>query len=383
MSRQIDIVILGGGHAHVHVLAALARRPVPGVHVTLISRDLSSLYSGMLPGVVAGLYAPEQAQIDLVRLVAATGARFVHAEAVGIDRTNKRVILAGAPSVAYDILSIDVGIAPALAAIAGAERAIAVKPIGSFLTRFGDLIARCRRPDGPRRIAVIGGGAGGVELLLSMRTRMMAETNAALSFALVTDGEILATHNRYVRATFRRVFAERGVALHERRRARAITARGIDLEDGETIAADAVLIATEAAAPDWFRETGLTLDPHGFLAVGPTLQATNDPDIFAAGDCATLIESPREKAGVYAVRAGPPLADNLRHRSAGEPLAAWRPQLRHLALISTGERYAVASRGFFKVEGAWVWMFKDWIDRRWVRHYRDIEPIERRRPRAK
>jgi selenide, water dikinase len=383
MSRQIDIVLLGGGHAHVHVLAALARRPVPGVHVTLISRDLSSLYSGMLPGVVAGLYAPEQAQIDLVRLAAATRTRFVHAEAVGIDRINKRVILAGAPSVAYDILSIDVGIAPALAAIAGAERAIAVKPIGSFLARFGDLIARCRRPDGPRCIAVIGGGAGGVELLLSIRTRIMAETNAALTFALVTDCEILATHNRYVRAAFRRVFAERGIAVHEWRRARAITARGIDLEDGGTIAADAILIATEAAVPDWFRETGLALDPHGFLAVGPTLQVINDPDVFAAGDCATLIESPREKAGVYAVRAGPPLADNLRRSALGEPLAAWRPQHRHLALISTGERYAVASRGFFKVEGAWVWMLKDWIDRRWVRPYRDIEPIERRRPQAK
>jgi selenide,water dikinase len=383
MSRQVDIVLLGGGHAHVHVLVALARRPVPGAHVTLISRDLLSLYSGMLPGVVAGLYAPEQAQMDLVRLAAATGARFVHAEAVGIDRTNKRVILAGAPSVAYDILSVDVGIAPALAAIAGAERAIAVKPVGSFLSKFDDLVARCGRPDGPRRIAVIGGGAGGVELLLSMRTRMMAETNAALTFALVTDGGILATHNRYVRAAFRRAFAERGVAVLERRRARAITVRGIELEDGEMIAADAVLIATGAAAPDWFRETGLALDQHGFLAVGPTLQVTSDPDVFAAGDCATLLETPREKTGVYAVRAGPPLADNLRRRALGEPLAAWRPQRRHLALISTGERYAVASRGLFKMEGAWVWMLKDWIDRRWIRQYRDIEPIERRRPRAK
>jgi selenide,water dikinase len=383
MSRQIDIVLLGGGHAHVQVLVALARRPVPGVQVTLISRDAKALYSGMLPGVVAGLYAPEKAQIDLVRLAAATGARFVHAEAVGIDRSNKRVILAAAPTVGYDILSIDVGIAPALAAIAGVERALAVKPIGSFLPRFGELIARCRRPDDPKRIAVIGGGAGGVELLLSIRTRLMAETQAALSFALVTDGEILATHNSRVRAAFRRIFAERGIALHEHRRARAVTMRAIELEGGETIAADAVLIATDAAAPDWFRETGLALDPHGFLAIGPTLQATNDPDVFAAGDCAALIETPHEKSGVYAVRAGPPLADNLRRRSLGEPLEAWRPQRRHLALISTGERYAVASRGMFKMEGAWVWTLKDWIDRRWVRQYRDVAPIERRRPGAK
>jgi selenide,water dikinase len=382
MSGQIDIVLLGGGHAHVHVLVALARNPVPGAQVTLVSRDVKALYSGMLPGVVAGLYAPEQAQIDLVRLAAATGTRFVHAEAVGIDRTSKRVLLAGRSTVPYDILSIDVGIAPALAAVAGAERAIAVKPIGSFLEKLGDLIARCRRPDGPRRIAVIGGGAGGVELLLSMRTRLMAETNAALSFALVTDGEILATHNSRVRAAFRRVFAERDIALHEHRRARAITARAIELDGGAMIAADAVLIATDAAAPDWFRETGLALDPHGFLAIGSTLQTANDPDVFAAGDCASLIETPREKSGVYAVRAGPPLADNLLRRALGEPLKAWRPQRRHLALISTGERYAIASRGMCKLEGAWVWTLKDWIDRRWVRQYQDIRLIERRRPRA-
>jgi selenide,water dikinase len=383
VSKQIDVVILGGGHAHVHVLVALARHPVPNVQVTLVSRDVKALYSGMLPGVVAGLYTPEQAQIDLVRLAAATGARFVHAEAVGIDRSNKRVILAGAPTVAYDILSIDVGIEPALAVIAGAVRAIAVKPIGSFLEKFGDLIARCRRPDGPKRIALIGGGAGGVELLLSIRTRLMAETHTNLSFALVTDGEILATHNSRVRAAFRRIYAERDIALHEHRRARAVTMRAIELEGGETIAADAVLIATDAGAPGWFRETGLALDPHGFLAIDPTLQATNDPDVFAAGDCATLIEKPREKSGVYAVRAGPPLADNLRRRALGEPPKAWRPQRRHLALISTGGRYAVASRGMFKMEGAWVWTLKDWIDRRWVRQYRDITPIERRRPRAK
>jgi selenide,water dikinase len=171
--------------------------------------------------------------------------------------------------------------------------------------------------------------------------------------------------------------------LHEHRRARAVGSRAIEFDNGETIAADAVLITTDAAAPEWFRETGLALDPHGFLAVGPTLQVTNDPDVLAAGDCAALLETPREKAGVFAVRAGPPLADNLRRRALGEALKPWHPQRRHLALISTGERYAIASRGLFKVEGAWVWMVKDWIDRRWIRNYRDVAPIERRRPRSK
>src|SRR5215831_13504037 len=193
----IDIVLLGGGHAHVHVLKAFAMRPEPRVRLTLVARDLETPYSGMLPGVVAGLYTREQAEIDLVRLSTATGARLIHAEAVGIDRKNKRVQLAGRAPIAYDVLSIDVGIVPDLAGIKGAvEHGIAVKPIGSFLSKFDSLIARCKQPGGPRRIAVIGGGAGGVELLLSVRSRLLADTGVAphraeLSFALATAGEIL------------------------------------------------------------------------------------------------------------------------------------------------------------------------------------------------
>ena len=361
-----DIVLVGGGHAHVHVLKALGR----SARVTLITRDLATPYSGMLPGLVAGLYAANEAHIDLVRFAGATGARLVHGEAVGLDRANKRVLIADGTAVPYDLLSIDVGIAPALSGIAGAaEHGIAVKPIGSFLGRLDSLLERAKRPDGPRRIVVIGGGAGGVELLLSLRTRLAHEAGAAFSFALVTDGEILATHNARVRAAFRRVFDETNIVTYEHARARAITPDAVELQNGETIAADAVLVTTDAAAPDWFASTGLALDAKGFLAVNALLQSMNDPDVFAAGDCASL-PSPREKAGVYAVRAGPPLAANLRRRARGEAPKPWHPQRRHLALISTGERYAIASRGLFKAEGAWLWTLKDWIDRRWMRQWR-------------
>jgi len=379
-----DIVLVGGGHAHVHVLTAFAMRPEPGVRLTLVTRDLATPYSGMLPGMVAGLYRAEEAHIDLVRLAAATGTRLIHAEAIGLDRAEKRVQLAGRPPIAYDIVSIDVGIAPALASIAGADaHAIAVKPIGSFLAKFDALLARYGGPDGPRRIAVIGGGAGGVELLLSVRARLLCDPGvrpqdrAQLSFALATDGAILQTHHRCVRAAFRRAFAARGIALHEHRAARAVRPGEVELQPGPPLAADAVLVATDAAPPGWFGATGLALDPNGFLAVGPTLQSVNDPDVFAAGDCAALA-TPREKAGVFAVRAGPPLAGNLRRRAANQTLKPWRPQRRHLALISTGERYAVASRGPFKAEGRWVWRVKDWIDRRWMRAYQDVDRMAAR-----
>jgi selenide,water dikinase len=374
-----DIVLVGGGHAHVHVLTAFAMRPEPGVRLTLITRDLKTPYSGMLPGSIAGLYTRDEIHIDLLRLAAATGARLIHAEAVGLDRENKRVLLESRPPLSYDLVSLDVGIAPALATIDGAaEHGIAVKPIGSFLAKFDTLLARCRAPGGPRRIAVIGGGAGGVELLLSVRSRLLADVGpeAGFSFALATAGDILESHSARVRRIFRRIFAERGIALHERRKVSALKPGAIEFASGPPLPADAVLVTTDASAPAWFRGTGLALDD-GFVAVGPTLQTRNDPDVFAAGDCAALA-SPREKAGVFAVRAGPPLAENLRRRARGQAPKAWHPQKRHLALISTGEKYAVASRGALAFEGRWLWTLKDTIDRRWMRMYQDVDRMTAR-----
>jgi selenide, water dikinase len=382
-----DILLLGGGHAHVHVIKALAERPVPGVRVTLVTRDLETPYSGMLPGVVAGLYAPEEAHIDLVRLAAVTRTRLIHAEAVGLDRGAKRVLLAGRPAVAYDILSIDIGITPDLASIPGAaEHGVAVKPIGTFLAKLEYLRAGCRTGT-IRHITVIGGGAAGVELVLSLRTRLHADAvrdgrNPDISFTLMTDEVLLTTHNVRVQRAFRRHLTAVGVEVREHCAATALKAGVVVCRDGKTFPTDAVLLATDAAPPAWFRQSGLARDSGGFLAVTPTLQVANDPDIFAAGDCAGLAETPREKAGVFAVRAGPPLAANLARRARGETLRPWRPQRRHLALISTGERYAVASRGSFKAEGAWLWTVKDWIDRRWMHMYRHPERMRMKMPPA-
>jgi selenide, water dikinase len=380
-----DIVLLGGGHAHAHVIRAFARRPLPGVRVTLVTRDLETPYSGMLPGVIAGFYAHDEAHIDLTRLAAVTGTRLIHAEAIGLDPAAKHVMMAGRPPIAYDILSIDIGITPDLASIAGAaEHGIAVKPIGAFLAKFEELRARCRAGI-VRRIAVIGGGAGGVELLLALSTRLRADAaqegrSRDLSFTLVTGEALLPTHNERVRRAFHKHLAAAGVVVHVHCPVTALKAGAIVCRDDAVIPADAVLLATHAASPAWFAASRLARDAGGFLAVTPTLQVADDSDVFAAGDCATLIETPREKAGVYAVRAGPTLAANLARHARGEPLRRWRPQRRHLALISTGERYAVASRGALKAEGAWLWRVKDWIDRRWMDMYRHPERMRMKPP---
>ncbi len=375
MNRKTDIVLIGGGHAHVHVVAEFGRKPGLGIRVALIARERHTPYSGMLPGVVAGLYRPSEVHIDLARLCASADVTFVQAEATGLDRARKTIFLKDREPITYDVASIDIGIVPALDRIKGAaQHAVAVKPIGTFLAKFDGLLGRIQRDDPPRHIAVIGGGAGGVELILSMHARLRKELNAKRSaalpdFLLVTADELLASHDPKVRSAFRRILGQKNIKVFEHSPVSEVRPDALVLGDGSECPAEIVLMTTGAAPPAFLRNTDLTRDESGFLSVAPTLHCLNDDDVFAAGDCASIAGFPREKAGVFAVRAGPPLAENLRRRAEARSLIAWHPQHLHLALISTGERYAVASRGTRKCEGAWVWRLKDFLDRRWVRRY--------------
>jgi selenide,water dikinase len=362
-----DLVLVGGGHAHVRVLASFGRRPIEGVQVTLIARDIRTPYSGMIPGFVAGHYSFDDCHIDLAALCARTGARLVHGEAVGLDRTGRQVLLSGQAPVAYDLLSLDVGAAPDLDAIPGAaEHAVPVKPIAEFGQRWLAFVERAHAAMriGAMRIVVIGGGAGGAELALAINHRL-PQANVVLA----TRDELLAGHAASARKKMRAILARRGIRLIEKDAARSVETGGLQLASGERLEADAVFVVTEATAPRWLAGTGLQLDPRRFVAVAATLRSS-DPRIFAAGDCATMLKHPRPKSGVFAVRQGPPLADNLRRTAAGENPKPFTPQSRYLALIGTGDGRALATRGSWAIEGAWVWRWKDYIDRRWMARYR-------------
>ncbi|MBJ7420998.1 MAG: FAD-dependent oxidoreductase, partial [Rhodoferax sp.] len=165
-----DLVLVGGGHSHVAVLKAFGMQALPGLRMTLVCTDAHTPYSGMLPGYVAGHYAYDEVHLDLVRLCAYAGARFVRAQLTGIDREARQVLLQGRPPLDYDLLAINTGSTPQLAQVPGAaDHAIAVKPIAAFNARWLQLLASVRAGQGPRRIAVVGAGAGGVELLLAMQ----------------------------------------------------------------------------------------------------------------------------------------------------------------------------------------------------------------------
>ena len=385
-----DIVLVGGGHSHVGVLRSFGMRPEPGVRLTLVCTDAHTPYSGMLPGYVAGHYTYDDVHIDLGRLAGFAGARFLCAEVTGIDRVAREVQLRGRPAIPYDLVSINTGSTPQMAAVPGAlAHAVPVKPITGFNRRWLALLERVRSHDGPMVIAVVGGGAGGVELLLAMQYRLARELQgagrdpSALVFHLFTsDAHLLATHNPGVRARFDAVLQARGVHVHRAARVVAVDAHGMRTEAGEQVAVDETVWVTQAGGGAWLRDTGLALDASGFVRVNAFLQSVTDPAVFAAGDVASLEGRPLEKAGVFAVRMGLPLALNLRRALQSRPLQAYRPQRRWLALVSTGDRYAVASRGAIGFAGAWVWRWKDWIDRRFMRRFSEFPPMPAAAPAA-
>jgi len=408
-----DLVLVGGGHSHVAVLKRFGMRPLPGVRITLVSRNTETPYSGMLPGLVAGHYTADEAHIDLVPLTRFAGARFLCDEVTGFDPVAKTVMLARRPPLSYDVLSINSGSTPALAAAAGTdETSTPVKPIDGFLARFEALLERIGAGaavagNGPApgaagsgansaqrsvpgaavggarpRIAVVGGGAGGVELVLSVQRRL-GVSGVDAELALLTDTpDVLVTLSARARARFRRILAERGIAVHTQ--TRAVDARDgmLRTEGGRELEADAVLWVTDAAAPPWIAVSGVAVDERGFLLVDGTLQSVSHADVFAAGDAAAMRATPRPKSGVVAVRQGPVLARNLRRALLGRRLTKYRPQRAFLNLIGTGDDYAVAARGPWSAEGRWVWRWKQGIDRRFMRKYQELPPMEHKRRRA-
>ena len=371
-----DLVLLGGGHAHALVLRMWGMNPLPGVRLTLISNSAFAPYSGMLPGYLSGDYRFQEMHIDLRKLASFAGARFLLAEAKGIDLPRRQVLLPERPPIRFDLLSLDTGCQPGVSAIPGAaEHAIPLKPIPSFLQRFDSLVReseaqKFQHEKKPKKIAVLGGGAGGVELALAIQTRF-----PGWEVRLIHKGEqVLPDHNRKARALAQELLKERGILLTLTQEACQIHANCVETKTGDFFPADEIFLVTQGEAPAWARDSGLAVDERGFVLVHPTLQSSSHPEVFAAGDVAGVQNYPRPKAGVFAVRQGRPLFENLRRAIRQQVLREYHPQERFLTLINTGTREAIASRGEWAYRSPLLWTLKDKIDRRFMEKFEALRP---------
>ena len=353
-SLSRDVVLIGGGHTHALVLREWGMNPVKGARLTLINPAPSAPYTGMLPGFVAGHYSRDALEIDLVRLARFAGARMIFGYASAIDRTAKRIRVDGRPDVAYDFASIDIGITSDIPALPGfVEHGIAAKPLGPFASAW-DAFAETKTG---KDVAVIGGGIGGVELAMAMNHRL----SGTAKITIIDRGEALSGVRPQTRAALLSELTSSGIELSENSRPIQVTDRAVILEDGREVKSTFTVSAAGARPFEWLSETGLNLTD-GFIDVDATLRSTEDRSIYATGDCAHLTHAPRPKAGVFAVRAAPVLAANLRADLAGRPRKRFQPQAKYLKLISLGRKAAIADKYTVAPQGAWVWKWKDRID---------------------
>ena len=365
-----ELVLVGGGHAQVALLRSLAMKAVEGLRTTLVTRDINTPYSGMLPGLVEGAWTEADIHIDLAKLASMAGARLVHAPATGLDANAGRLLLNGRPSLPFDVLSVNIGGEPDVKAIPGAAlHCIPVKPISNFCDRLTALTAMGH----PERLAVIGGGAAGCELALSLSKQWLDATGKRPRITIFSrSARLVPEHPPRAPRLLYECLKKVGCAVRCGHPVSHIEANRLHLDNGNAHEFDACFLVTAVAPPAWLKQTGLELDGAGFIAVDPTLQSRSHPNIFAAGDIATIVGSPRPKAGVYAVRAGPVLADNIRRFVDGRRPKPWKPQRRALAILGTADGRGVGIRGNHASHSRFWWWLKKWIDRRWIAKYTDL-----------
>jgi pyridine nucleotide-disulfide oxidoreductase family protein len=357
------VLLLGAGHAQLSVLAALARQRMAGAEVLLVTPYPRQLYSGMVPGLIAGRYAEQDCAIDIAPWAKAAGVHLRIGQAVALDTAARLVTLADGEPVGYDVLSINTGPRQDRDLIAGArEHALFVRPIEHFISLWKATLPLAEQR--PLAVVVIGSGAGGVELILAMR----AALGARHSFSLVSDGPILANYSDAVRVRAAKALRRANVQVLMGH-CNAVEGKHV-VVDTMRVVCDVPIVATGSEAPTWLAASGLALDDDGFVRVGATLQSANHANVFAAGDVIVRDDAPHPRSGVYAVRAGPVLAANLRAFVAGGALQPYMPQPRSLNLLATGDGRAIASWGSWSAQGWLMGWWKDRIDRAFIARFR-------------
>lgn len=352
-------------------------KPMPGVRLTLVSRDVLTPYSGMLPAYVAGHYTHAETHIDLARLCQWAGVRFIQASVAGLDLENNRALLDDRPELAaveFDVVSVNTGSTPDTESVEGAsEFAVPVKPVNRFAGKWQSLKQRLSTETGGNvSIAVVGAGVGGFELLLSIHHALAASLSAVQLHWVIRGDEPLRRQPAKVRSLALENCRDKGIEVHRNFDVARVEQTVLHAKGGESIQVDEVLWVTAATAPQWPGLAGLETVGSNFIAVNDFLQSTSHPQVFACGDVATQISRPSPKAGVFAVRQAPVLFENLRRAVTGRALQRYKPQKNFLSLISLGEESAVGSRNGIVVHGNWVWRWKDWIDKTFMRKFSDL-----------
>lgn len=370
-----DVLLVGGGHSHVLLIRMWAMQPIPGVRLTLVSEKVNTPYSGMLPGLIAGHYKEDDVHVDLARLCSWANVRFIEQRLTAINLDSKFVTLSvSRPTLSFDVLSLDTGSTPELSVSGSEQFSVPVKPVHGFYSRWQQLQSRLKQhATGGQtdslalNVGVIGSGAGGFELIMSMRHAL--DTGVANCHWFIRGKRALKGRPEKVSALALKAAKDAGVIVHSSFDVIDVRHDSVQSRDGRNVSLDEIVWCAAARAPEWPSDAGLAVDQSGFVLTNAFLQSKTHEFVFATGDIGTQEATPSDKAGVFAVRQAPVLFQNIRRFLLNKKLKPYRPQTDFLSLMATGKKSAIGSRGPICVQGSWVWRIKDFIDQKFMNQF--------------
>lgn len=359
-----NLVLVGGGHAHLHCLEQLKTDFPKDCRVVVISPSRYQYYSGMFSGYAEGVYSLDEIRIDLQKLSDHVGAVFVGDTIIAVDAHAKELTGADGAVYPYDLASFDIG-SQSDVPQAAADFVSSIKPN----YRFPEQLLQLRDTAHP---VIVGGGASGVELAFSIsawRKHHMLPANVAL----FSSASLLHGQGKAASRKIETVAKRKALPFFTDVSVQAIDGISVTTSDGRTYSQSGILWLTGPKSAELFSLSGLTTDAGGFLLVNDKMQSVQHPDLFGAGDCITIDRySVLAKNGVYAVRQGPVLWKNLKNSLSGNTLLSFVPQKRFVSILSTGEDEAFLTYGKWSLHGTIPWKMKQRIDRKFMKSYKDL-----------
>lgn len=398
MKKMRHLLLLGAGHAHIYLLQNLAtmakNAQLPPLKISLVSPHANTYYSGMIPGFIAGHYHLEECAIHIPALLKNSDIQWYPCHAEAIDLAAKKVLLDNHEYLSFDLLSIDTG--------AGLDQhlleqrlpgastyGISLRPLETLAQKWPDIVQSLTNKSISSRsepmkapiISVVGGGAAAFEIACSLANRF---PTASLHLFSGLQG-VGANYPRNVQLAMLKQLQHLGIELHTQKVFK-LHAQSIEVGESDsnniletnnkksklTMVSHMTWLAMGSMAPAWLKNSGLALDAQGFIQVNCFQQSVSCSDVFAAGDVASRIDQDHPRSGVYAVRAGPALARNIILYLKGETLIPHQLPSTTLNLLACGRTYGIANYGSYCLQGSWVWHWKNWIDRRFMKKHQAL-----------
>lgn len=361
-----DLVLIGGGHSHLSVLMELSRHPIKGNRITLITNEIDTPYSGMIPGYIEGIYSWRNTHIDLYRLCLKLNIRFIHAEVEKISASNKEIYFKNRPNIKFDVLSINTGIQSNYSEIKGASKyCLPVKPISKLANNFLDKIHNFKS------IAFIGGGAGSVELALAIKKRFI-NINKDIQITIITGRSgLLSTFPNKTRVLSLKLLKKFKINVLENKKVLEIKPGQIILSDKSTLNVEKSILSTNSMVPKWVAKSDILLNKDNYIVVNKFFQ-TNFNYIFAAGDVVDFNNQNLKKNGVFAVRSGKPLARNIKKFILEQKLYEYNFNKNYLALIGTSDGSAIATKYNLTFKSKFFFYLKKHIDLKFIKKFNDF-----------